>query len=65
MPGNDNFYVYNKYLKNPNYSLALGCDTYIVVFWERIVAGLTKAIQNRLVQEPHVDGCYIFFLEVP
>ena len=26
---------------------------------------LPKAIQNRLGQEPHVDGCYRSVLEVP
>ena len=42
MPGKDNFYVNNKYLKNANYSLALGSDTYIAAFRERIVAGPTE-----------------------
>ena len=42
MPGKDNFYVNNKYLKNANYLLALGSNNYIAAFRKRIVAGQTE-----------------------
>ena len=42
MPGKDTFHVNKKYLKNANYSLALGNDTYVASFQERIL------IQARL-----------------
>ena len=39
MPGKDNFYINKKYLKNANYTLALGSDTYIACYQERLVLG--------------------------
>ena len=39
MPGKDTFHVNKKYLKNANYSLALGNDTYVASFQERILIG--------------------------
>ena len=46
MPGKDTFYVNNKYLKNANYTLALGSDTYIAAYQERIVAGPVELCPN-------------------
>ena len=39
MPGKDTFYVNKKYLKNANYTLALGSDTYAAAYQERIILG--------------------------
>ena len=37
MPGKDTFHVNKKYMKNANHSLALGNDTYVASFQERIL----------------------------